>query len=187
MRAFFDQQTHLLTGETIPVETGTAAQPYLDVRFSEYRHQGEALLWHRIEETRAEFEFRPRDPSAYRDYTSFYPVSYREIDDGVFAPAKADTGWGRLTTFESAATLWVDVQVSNESASAMAALPGATEVTNGLQRQVEEFVVDYISRRGLFPRIEALSHAWNKRDLPEGDFLFELIFMPVESNTVDIF
>jgi len=116
------------------METGTAAQPYLDVSFSDFRSIGAR---------------------------------------------------GRLTTFESAATLWVDVQISNEGASAMAALPGATEVTNGLQRQmtqrqVEEFVVDYISRRGLFPRIEALSHAWNKRDLPEGDFVFELIFISVE-------
>lgn len=168
-RALFDQASHLLVteegvvnGAVVPVK-----------RFLDYRAEGRAWIWHQVAETQ-------RHTNTTRKYRgSSYSISYAEIDDRVFALAAPDTGWGRLQTFESQATLWVEVQVANGQ---VAAFPGWTGGTNKLgefqkqmvAQQLEVFAVDDLSRRGLVPRVERLDRTAAEQPKP-GDFVLEIV------------
>lgn len=169
-RALFDQESHLLVAEEEEVFNGSAVPVK---RFLDYRAEGRAWIWHQVEETQ-------RHTASSRKYqASAYPVSYAEIDDRVFALAAPDTGWGRLQTFESQATLWVEVQMTKARVSAVwPGWPGATidltEYQKEMVRQdMEELVVDDLSRRGLVPRVERLDRTTAEQPKP-GDYVLEV-------------
>lgn len=168
-RALFDQESHLLVAEEGIVNWAVVPVK----RFLDYRAEGRAWIWHQVEETE-------RHTTSSRKYPArSHAVSYAEVDDSIFALAPPDTGWGRLQTFESQATLWVEVQMTKDRVSAAflgwsGTAIDLTEYQKEMVRQdMEELVVDDLRRRGLVPRVELLDRASAEQPRP-GDYVLEV-------------
>ena len=169
-RALFDEEAHLLRVEEHPAEKPTVRQTYLD-----YGAVGRVYIWQQVEIYQLH---------KIRYARSYFPVNYGAIDDAVFATSKPDTGWGRLEGQEIAATLWVDVQMSNYTLGRDVLFMESLRL-NGLQRemvrkQVESIVIGELNRRGLFARVEPKKNALMAENQGDVDFVLVLLIPPFD-------
>ena len=174
-RALFDSETKLLATEEY-----VDRHPRFLLHRRDYGPVKRAWIWRQLEHLKlTDAGGRP----VWRFAKSTYPVSYEVIDDAIFSASPADTVQGRLDTFESEATLWVEVEMMALSPRANPLLPGAPNKLYGrqmqmLKEQVEEVAVDELGRRGLFRRVEVLRRAWRVGLLPEGDMVLVVYIDP---------
>jgi len=174
-RALFDSDTKLLVTEEF-----TLRHPQYLVHRRDYGPIKRAHIWRQLIHHRlTEADGTP----VYRFARSTYPVSYRVIDDGIFAVSQPDTARDRLDAFESDATLWVEVKMMAMSPRVNTLLPGAPERLYSrqmqmLKKQVEEVAVVELGRWGLFRRVEVLRRGWREGLLPQGDMVLEVYIDP---------